>query len=80
VLLPDHGYVVADDCRFGNEAEAVRGQGGVVFEVQRPGFDAAEHASEAGIPGDHVIRNVGSLADLQTAAHAWADVAMGDGA
>lgn len=66
--------VVFSDCRFQNELEAVRAAGGVLVRVKRPGRDGAVgvagHASEmeqAAIPDsffDHVIENVGTLADL----------------
>jgi hypothetical protein len=43
--------VVFDDCRFENEAVAVRSRGGYVVEIMRPGFDYRhDHASENGLP------------------------------
>lgn len=40
--------VVVDDCRFPNEAEAVRAAGGVIIRIERPGAGAcaADHVSE----------------------------------
>lgn len=49
--------LVIPDCRFDNEAEAVKSSGGVVIRVVRPGQASegiAEHASEAGV-SDHLI-------------------------
>lgn len=67
--------VVVTDVRFDNEAEAIRGRGGVVWRVVRDApsclsGDAAAHASEGGISGDLVdltIKNNGSLYDLRMA-------------
>jgi hypothetical protein len=69
--------VAITDVRFTNEAEAIVAAGGQVWRVERPGAglggSAGEHASEAGIP-DHlasqVIRNVGTLDDLEEAVNA----------
>lgn len=43
--------LVVTDCRFANEARAIRGLGGVVVEIIRPGIEPLPggHASEAGI-------------------------------
>lgn len=42
-----HRDVIIDDCRFANEAHAVRQAGGVIVEVVRPGVHYShEHASE----------------------------------
>lgn len=50
--------VVVEDCRFPNEAATVRGLGGIVVELDRPGVARrAGHASEAGVEADHVIAN-----------------------
>jgi len=57
--------VVVDDCRFPNEAAAVRRLGGRVIRVDGRGGIAGKHASEAGIGiADEVICNDGSVADL----------------
>lgn len=66
-----HGVVITD-VRFDNEAVAIREEGGVIFEVVRPGSaclaaNAAGHASEAGIGREHIlatILNCGTLDDL----------------
>jgi hypothetical protein len=53
--------VVCDDMRFANEAEAIRGAGGLLVRVDRPGVaPAAGHASEGGLAGvdfDLVVSN-----------------------
>ncbi len=80
--------VAVTDVRFANEAEAIVAAGGQVWRVERPGAGldgaAGEHASEAGIP-DHlihqVVRNVGTLGDLEgavdAACHSLPCVTMG---
>lgn len=74
------GHVAVTDCRFTNEAEAVRQAGGAVWRVRRHGAGlaggAGQHASEAGIPEELIdlrIENNGSLHDLEAAVEAaWA--------
>jgi len=63
--------VVVTDCRFPNEAEAIRQAGGVLVRVERPGATAASeedlHPSETaldGFPEDFVVSNTGTLDDL----------------
>lgn len=68
----DRQGVVITDVRFDNEAVAIREEGGVIFEVVRPGAaclasDAAGHASEAGISREHILAtlvNAGTFDDL----------------
>lgn len=50
------GYaVVIDDCRFDNEAKAVREIGGVVVQLSRTGVQIqSDHASEAGVSARYV--------------------------
>lgn len=65
--------VVVTDCRFDNEAEAVREAGGKVVRVVRPSLPAPTdgHASESGISEhlvDREIVNDGTLDDLRAAA------------
>ncbi|WP_336810953.1 hypothetical protein [Bosea sp. MMO-172] len=61
--------IVADDVRFANEAKAIRDRGGLVVRIERPGAGTttgAGHASErADFVPDRIIRNRGSLAELQ---------------
>lgn len=58
--LPVRGNVVVDDCRFPNEAAAVRAAGGIIIRVARDGAvsSAAGHSSEGQeIEADFTIRN-----------------------
>lgn len=64
-VLNDGGRVITDDCRFDNEADAVRAIGGVVVELKGRGGIAGAHASEQGCDADLVLRNDGSVQDLQ---------------
>ncbi len=48
--------VVIPDCRFANEAQAVRALGGQVWAIVRPGLVSDGHASELGLPSDEVDR------------------------
>ncbi len=55
--------VVVEDCRFPNEAEAVRGLGGRLVRIERPvgAKVLAPHASEGqDLPSDIVLRNDGT--------------------
>jgi hypothetical protein len=46
--------VVCDDMRFPNEAQAIRGAGGLLVRIDRPGCDTpAGHASEGALNGWH---------------------------
>lgn len=72
--LNEAEIVVITDCRFENEARAIRERGGQVWEVKRPQHadelegDLAQHASEAGVPVelvDRVIHNAGDLEDFR---------------
>ena len=60
---------VFTDVRFPNEGEAIRGRGGVVWNVVRPGVGVANgHVSECAMGGfvfDETVVNDGSLADLE---------------
>jgi hypothetical protein len=48
--LRDQGVpVVFDDVRFDNEANAIRGAGGVIVKLERPGLVKMDHVSEAGV-------------------------------
>ena len=66
--LKDESYVFTD-VRFPNEAEAIRGRGGVVWNVVRPGVGVANgHVSECALGGfvfDETVVNDGSLEDLE---------------
>jgi hypothetical protein len=66
------GYprIVADDCRFLNEAQAIWDQGGVIVRVVRPDAKTtaeSAHVSETAsgqIIPDYEIENTGSISDL----------------
>lgn len=61
------GNVVITDCRFKNEADAVRSWGGKVIRIDRPGVGPVNgHASEKlEFEPDQVILNDGTIEDLQ---------------
>ncbi|MHB1973804.1 MAG: deoxynucleotide monophosphate kinase family protein [Acidimicrobiales bacterium] len=60
--------LAVSDCRFVDEAEAVRARGGLVVRVDRPGFGPVNgHVSETALDGydfDAVLVNDGSIEDL----------------
>ena len=62
--------VVISDCRFDNEAQAIKNAGGIVARIDRPSLNGRPvdgHASEQGVADDlvdAVITNDGTLADL----------------
>jgi hypothetical protein len=61
--------VVVDDCRFLNEAQAVRDLGGEIWEIRRQGSEYEGHSSEtemSRIESDLTIQNTGSMEDLET--------------
>lgn len=64
-ILGPGGRVVVDDCRFPNEAEAIRRLGGMIIKLEGRGGIAGQHASEAGC-GQHdaVVVNDGGLVEL----------------
>lgn len=63
--------VVTDDCRFGNEAVAIRAAGGdiVLLKSKKRRRKASDHVSEQGVDPalvTHVVVNDGTIADLHT--------------
>ena len=67
-VLDDGGRVVCDDCRFSNEADAVRKLGGVVVRLAGRGGLSGGHASESmDWEADSVLVNTGSQNDLRDA-------------
>lgn len=66
--LPPGNYAVTD-CRFVNEANAIRSRGGKFIRINRPGIGPANsHISETGLDSydfDAVIDNDGSLEDFK---------------
>lgn len=64
-VLEEGGRVVVDDCRFPNEAEAIRSIGGVIYRLVGRGGIEGGHSSEGqSFPVDGTIHNVGSKLDL----------------
>lgn len=61
------GSVVVDDCRFQNEAEAIKNNGGLIVRiVGRATKIAGDHISEHGdIPARVIITNDGTVEDMQ---------------
>lgn len=57
---------VIDDCRFDNEAAAVKEMGGVVIRIERPGLVAMAHASERGISPELVDAVIFNALDMNT--------------
>ena len=63
------GVIVVPDVRFENEARQIRGEGGEVWMIHRPGVEpVAAHESEAGLPLrliDRLIVNDGTADQLR---------------
>lgn len=76
-IMNDEGYQLEDrypnwiitDCRFPNEATAIKNQGGVIVRVNRPGIHAINaHPSEISLDHwhfDYVIDNDGGITELK---------------
>lgn len=64
---PDSKWIITD-CRFINEANAVKKENGIIVRINRPGIvPVNSHSSETGLDGyefDHVIENYGNFNDL----------------
>jgi hypothetical protein len=64
---PEGLTIVVTDCRFPNEAQAIKDKGGEVWRIEREGVGPANsHASETGLDDwkfDVVIGNDGTLED-----------------
>ena len=73
-----HRRVVFTDVRFANEAKLVRGMGGEVWLVSRPGTGPVnDHASDRiDFPTDHVFMNDGGVGDLETNLAQWMKVRL----
>ncbi len=66
----DSIHVLIDDVRFMNELQTIKGQGGVVVKIERPGFAAGgNHASEISLDGyndwEQVVINDGTLEEFK---------------
>jgi dephospho-CoA kinase len=60
-------YVVYTDVRFQNEADYIRGKGGIIVRIVRPGQIAQNHESELNqceVAADIEVVNGGSIEDL----------------
>lgn len=65
MVVQNGGRVVTDDCRFPNEAKAVRKLGGDIYKIEGRGGIAGGHVSEKGCGDqDLVIGNGGCVEDL----------------
>lgn len=74
-----HRLVVVDDCRFPNEAAAVRQLGGRIIRIDRPDMPindtVAGHVSEQhfrSLPYDFAVTNNGSIPDLSKQVYEFA--------
>jgi len=64
---PDCDLLIFTDCRFANEAEAIRARGGEVWRTNRPSSKAGTHVSEIALPSalvDLELVNDGTIQDL----------------
>jgi len=75
---------VITDCRYPNEAEAIKAEGGIIVRIIRPGAGLTgvqgAHESERGLPDDLVdieITNDGSLGELAAEALKVIYIAVG---
>ncbi len=70
------GDVAFSDCRFPNEAAAIRDRGGEMWRIDRPGTAPVNaHPSETALDGfnfDRHIDNGGTLAALRAKVLRWA--------
>jgi hypothetical protein len=61
--------VVITDVRFTNEAQAIKGKGGQIWRINRPGTKAInDHVSEHDLDGykvDKILKNEGTLENLR---------------
>jgi hypothetical protein len=64
-IVQQGGRVVTDDCRFPNEAQAIRRMGGDIYKIDGRGGIAGEHISERGCGDqDLVLVNDGAVEEL----------------
>jgi hypothetical protein len=81
--LPAGTPVVVDDCRFPNEAEAIKAAGGIIVRIERPGAGTASvHESEQyALPAVRTVhntldeRNLKEQVDVVLRDLSWADTA-----
>jgi len=75
---PSDRWIISD-CRFPNEADAIKEKGGVVVRINRPSLDLSDernnHTSETALDRysgfDHVFINDGTINDLVGKVEAW---------
>jgi len=72
-------HILVDDVRFMNELVTLKGLGGLIVKIERPGFAAAgNHASETSLDDfsdwDRVIVNDGSLEEFLVKAETLVDL------
>ncbi|MGM4911401.1 deoxynucleotide monophosphate kinase [Rhizobium sp. 768_B6_N1_8] len=64
-ILAQAGRVVVDDCRFPNEAQAIRKLGGDIYKIEGRGGISGNHESERGCGDqDLAIANTGGVDEL----------------
>lgn len=56
--------VVCDDCRFENEAEAIRKFDGMIIGLSGRGGIEGSHVSEKGVSPDFILNNSGDIKNL----------------
>jgi len=71
-LEMDHKFskVVSEDCRFPNEAEAIKSMGGEIWEIKRHNYEYEGHSTELAmmdITPDKIILNHGTIQSLTQA-------------
>lgn len=68
---PDDARLVITDCRFPNEAQAIKDRGGNIWRIKRTGVGPANsHASETSLDDwswDHMISNNGTVEQFREA-------------
>lgn len=79
VLRGDHGVdvLVVPDCRFINEVNAIRGSGGLVIKVVRPGYGPRPTVADRALVGfndwDYVVGASGKMSELDEWATRFGD-------
>ena len=71
VLVGDTSNLIISDCRFPNEAKAIKERGGLIIRVEREGLQSSDtHSSETAmreIVPDIIVENNKGLGDLRGA-------------
>lgn len=73
-IIPEIGTI--SDLRFENEALRIKDLGGMIWHVDRPGFEPDGHASEKPMPADLVdaiITNHQDIDALKIEVHGWCE-------